>query len=55
MERLRQLFEKDSQRGDQAPDVPEMTPDLERREKFLRYLNRGWLALGVIRRLRCGC
>jgi two-component system sensor kinase FixL len=46
--RLTHLFQKGKEENDRPLDESEVATGLERRKKFLRYLNRGWLVLGIV-------
>ena len=46
--RLTHLFQKGKEENDRPLDESEVAMGLERRKKFLRYLNRGWLVLGIV-------
>jgi PAS domain S-box len=48
MQALIHLLQMDKEQDDQPPDASDIAAGLERRKKFLRYLNRGWLILGVV-------
>ena len=48
MDKLTQLFPKGNEQNDQPLIAPEMATGLERRTKFLQYLNRSWLILGIV-------
>jgi hypothetical protein len=48
MDRLIRLFQKNKVGNDRSLDAPEIATNLERRKKFLRYLNRGWLIFGIV-------
>jgi len=48
MDRLIRLFQKNKVVNDRSRDASEIVTNLERRKKFLRYLNRGWLIFGIV-------
>ena len=48
MDRLTRLLQKSRAENDRSLTESEMVAGQERRKKFLRYLNRGWLVLGIV-------
>jgi len=48
MDKATHLFPQGEGEKERPLDASEVDTDLERRRKFLLYLNRGWLALGIV-------
>src|SRR3990172_11212401 len=48
MNRLTRLFRSDREVEAQLPDALELATDQERRKMLLRYVNHGWLILGIV-------
>ncbi len=45
---LKHHLQKGKEESGRPLDASDMATGIERRKKFLRYLNRGWLALGIV-------